>query len=711
MGGKLKIYFNDKAHLNVSSLKVAKNKPIARLVKFIIIFIFNFFYRVGIALLNLGQKAVIFFTKFKFAIRRKDYLTNFAIFSAILVLCVIILNIAPLIARGIELKERFLLTFRMGTARFYTAQEALTKQDFSLAENNFLLAFQNFQNSQKELKNAETIFSKLVNFIPAKKEAEKIIKVAEYLSLVGKQSSNLTNNLQKLSLSASGLESKEKTVEELIENIKGSIAEISKKLTDAKQITLNLSENNIPEEYQSAFLEARQKIFLLEKSISQLKEVFSLIEGLFFGKKEILIVFENNNELRAGGGFMGSYGRIKMIKGKIEFLKIGSIYDLDGQLKENIAPPYPILNLNERWYLRDSNWFASFPKSSQKIISFYEKEGGETPDTLIALSPNLIIDLLKLTGPIHIAKYNVDITAENFIETTQIGAILNKEAFENQPKQILADLFPLLIHKISSFQTHEWQIFIENLQQNLLSKQIVFFSKDINTQKIISTFNWGGEIKNTDRDFLQIVSSNLEGTKTDLSIKQQIFLSSKIENDGSIINELTITRTNMLPKLDKTYNSSFLRIFVPFGSKLISSAGFDYKNLDFKNSINHKQKIDSDVFEWERNSVKDIITGTAIGLEANKTFFGNWLVVEGGQTKTIKLIYSLPFQIKSIDRHSLMIQKQIGSENETLDYNLSFPNRDIKWQSFLAPTIKESNLQIKTGLNKDYFFGFVFKSK
>ncbi|MCX6796892.1 MAG: DUF4012 domain-containing protein, partial [Candidatus Doudnabacteria bacterium] len=559
----------------------------------------------------------------KAAVKRKEYIKSFAIFLGILIICLASFNAAPFLAKGLELKNKVLQTLKIGTLQFNLAQEALKQQNFSQAENNFTSAYQSFQSGQKELASAQGQINKIINLIPAKKDAENILKTAEILALAGKEFSSFTATIQKFKISSSGLEAQGLKADELLEISEAAIAGITGKLLSAKNYISETNENNLPKEYQAAFLDARQKIVLLEKNFSQLKDIFYLLKGLFFGKKEILVLFENNNELRATGGFMGSYGSLEFEQGNIKSIKIGSIYDLDGQLKEIVTPPYPILNLNNRWYLRDSNWFADFPDSTQKIISFYEKEGGETPDAVIALTPIFIIDLLRLTGPVEIPKNNVVLTADNFIEITQVSSILNQDAPENQPKQILADLFPILLQRLSNLKASEWQTFLESLQQNLAAKQIVLFAKEKKLQNQISAFNWGGEIKKTDRDFLEIVSSNLEGTKTDLYIKEEIKLKSKIENDGSIINELTLTRTNLLPKLDKTYNTSFIRIFAPLGSNLVSSTGFDYKNLDTK--LLSGQKTDADVFEWERKSVKDIVTGTAIGQEAGKTFFGNWL--------------------------------------------------------------------------------------
>src|SRR5258706_15817855 len=52
-------------------------------------------------------------------------------------------------------------------------------------------------------------------------------------------------------------------------------------------------------------------------------------------KKTYLLLFQNNAELRPGGGFIGSYGLAVINKGKLQQLTIHNTYDADGQLKKH----------------------------------------------------------------------------------------------------------------------------------------------------------------------------------------------------------------------------------------------------------------------------------------------------------------------------------------------------------------------------------------
>src|SRR5690606_24264615 len=156
----------------------------------------------------------------------------------------------------------------------------------------------------------------------------------------------------------------------------------------------------------------------------------------FFTKtpKTYLLIFQNYDEARATGGFIGTYGVLKVSNGKIDKLKIESIYNLDGQLFEDIAAPGPFQPAIPKWGIRDANWFADFPTSADKLLYFYEKVG-ETADGVIATTPQIFSELLKLTGSIEMGQYGVTLTAENFQEQVQFKTSVDYDKELNEPKK------------------------------------------------------------------------------------------------------------------------------------------------------------------------------------------------------------------------------------------------------------------------------------
>jgi hypothetical protein len=614
-----------------------------------------------------------------------------------------------LIANGLEVKNEVMQTADLGNGYLAQAKTALTSEDFTQANNRFALAFQAFNQGQSELSSSGMLLDQLMSVLPQKQTASGLLQAAALVSSAGQDFIALQGQIKSLQISQSGISSGSRPTGQDLYAINSQINEISNKISSANQLVNSVDPGYLPQSDQENFAGIKTQLQVAQFTLENFTEVFGFAKSLLEGNKNVLVLFENNNELRAGGGFIGTYGDLNINDGNISKINVSSIYDIDNQLTQNIQPPTPLLAVNPNWYMRDSNWFADFPLSAEKAGDFYEKEGGETPDLVIAMTPNLIIDLLKITGPITLPDYGVTLNSDNFVEETQAVTTMSNDLPTNDPKQLLADLIPILLQDLSHSPASAWPQIIQSLQDNLNNKQIVIYSRDSGLENQIKQFNWAGALNGTDRDYLSVISSNLGATKTDLYMDQQINLTTTVADDGTVTNEVDLTRTNTLPVLPDTFNDSFIRVYVPLGSKLVSNIGFDYRPLDYQSGKNYQ--TDPDVYNWEKNSVKDVVTGTYIGQESGKTFFGNWLNVDGGQTRTVKLVYQLPFKLNDIDKYSLLLQKQIGSTNANFNWTVNFSGRQIAWKNFATQALNTDNLNSGIILDKDYFFGLVLQKR
>jgi hypothetical protein len=737
---KFKLYINHRKFLTIGGKN--RSAPAKAFYKFSGR-IFNFFYIIGLAILsaaNYIKKLAVSFYRgignllmgafFKISAALKKDLKNTKIFFArrlkllpqknftralLLFLCVSVLGYCGisglhLIARGLEVKDEIAQTAALGSNYLTQAQSAMADQDFTIADNRFALAFQAFNQGQSELSSSGILLNQLMSILPQKQAADNLLQAAAIISSSGRDLVALQSEAKTLQIGQEGLSSTGQPTGQVLDDISSKLNIVASDVSQAQSLIGGVDPGFLPSSERENFVDLKSKLQIAQFTLNNFISVFDLAKNLLEGNKNVLVLFENNNELRAGGGFIGTYGNLSIQDGQISKIHVSSIYDLDNQLQQNIQPPTPLLKVNQNWYMRDSNWFADFPLSAAKVSGFYEMEGGQTPDLVIALTPNLIVDWLKITGPIALPDYGVTLTSDNFVEDTQAVTTMSNDLPTNSPKQILADLVPVLLQKISQSPSSQWPQIIQSIQDNLNNKQIVVFSRDDNLENQLKQFNWAGSVNNTDRDYLSVVTSNLGATKTDLDVDQQINLTTTVAGDGSVTDEVDITRTDKMPaNLADGFNNSFIRVYVPLGSKLISNLGFDYLPLEYPVGKNYQ--TDSDVLNWEQNAVKDVVSGTYIGQESGKLFFGNWLNVSGGQTRTVKLVYQLPFKLSDPDRYSLLLQKQIGSTNSDFNWTFNFVGRQIAWKNFDAQTVNTDNLNSGIILDKDYFFGLVLSKR
>ncbi|MBI3627087.1 DUF4012 domain-containing protein, partial [Candidatus Uhrbacteria bacterium] len=224
-----------------------------------------------------------------------------------------------------------------------------------------------------------------------------------------------------------------------------SLIQASPLINQAGDNLKKVSASFLPTEFQSKFSQVQELLPVMQKSLSRVLMVAdSLLEIL--GEKEqkrYLVVFENNSEMRATGGFMGSLALMDVYQGKIKNLEIpqGGPYDFKGSLLARVISPQPLHLVNPVWQMQDANWFFDWPTSAKKIIWFYQKSGGPSVDGVIALNTFVLRDLLKVTGPVDLPEYGKTIDENDFLMELQKS--VEKEYKDiKKPKAIISELAP-----------------------------------------------------------------------------------------------------------------------------------------------------------------------------------------------------------------------------------------------------------------------------
>lgn len=409
----------------------------------------------------------------------------------------------------------------------------------------------------------------------------------------------------------------------------------------------------------------------------------------YYNPRSYLIVFQNNAEMRATGGFMGTYALISADQGNVEIKKMEGIYHASGQQHISVVPPLPIQKVSPSWMFHDANWFFHFPTSAKAISWFYEKTGGPTVDGVIALTPEVISRLLHLVGPIELPEFQTTITADNFIDIIQYEVeIRYKERGFKDPKKILADLAPLFLQKI--VETDKDMLFAA-LLDSLAQKEVLFYFDRPEEEAFIEYLRWGGTLASTERDYLAVVNTNVNGFKTDRMITQDVTHQSSIQADGGVVDTVTITRVHRGGNQEQDWynkvNSNFMRVYVPRGATLLKAQGHTKETNPFLASADsiHYPALQKTM----ETATIDPATGTLIWEEDGKTVFGNWVYVSPGEATTVTYQYKLPFTVSFDDPEpfSLTIQKQPGI-TYGFAHELVVNGGQIAWRNFTPATLE-----------------------
>lgn len=583
-------------------------------------------------------------------------------------------------------------------ARLSDAQAALAGTDFAASEAHFRDAQALLTQARGEFEEAlaaSRYVLQAADVTGTFASGQALLAAGERLTQAGQHMSRGLGLLFSSSLAGEGEQIGSPTLVAALQEAKGELTEANRLVHEANESIQKASGGLLPDQIQAQVQQLKEQLPKVEQLLDGFLQQSDLLLAVLGAERQrdYLLLFANNHELRPVGGFIGSVGLVNVDRGVVEEIDVQTVYDGDGQLKEYIAPPDPLLPITDRWYLRDSNWFVDWPVSARKAAGFFEKEGGPTVDGVILLTPNVIQDLLALTGPIEVPGYGVEISNENFFEITQHEVTYGYDRELNQPKQFLADLTPILLNKLFAEDEDRKLELLGTLTRSLARKDMVLYLRDDKLQERIEDAGWAGAVPQDRPGFLYVNNANIGGHKSDQFIEQEIDYRSQVRENGDIEVTLYIQRTHRGPEEKGNYeypagedptqkdNVVYQRVLVPQGAELLDAQGFASQS-----QIPRLAKIDEDVqyvadedvAAWQMGQ-EIHKSGTKIGEEAGYTFFGNWAITKPGATSVGLYRYvipggaKMPGVLENVGSARAYVAKQPGDARSQVRASIQLP--------------------------------------
>ena len=425
------------------------------------------------------------------------------------------------------------------------------------------------------------------------------------------------------------------------------------------------------------------------------------------GERTTLILFLNNDELRPGGGFIGTYGILRMKHGDITSLQTRDVYHLDREASAiTTTPPRALQTYGSlaQWFFRDSNWSPDFAESSRQGLNLFAREVSLIPaetratiptaehiDGVIGFTPTFVSELLSLFGPVAVRGQTF--TSQNFadkleyaVEVGYVGEGLPK----SQRKEILGDLVEEMKSRLYRLPAARWPALAASVQEGIRTKQLVLYSEDPRGQSVIEQAGWGGRVtRDEGSDMQMLVDANLSSLKSDPVVSRDIHYEIFRNTDGEYVGRTTVRYQHRGTFNWKTTRyRTYARLYVPKGSTLIRAQG-NLRNDRLRNP--------------------SLAAGTVdVGEELGLTTFGTFTSIEPGETRELVFEYLLaPSVVDEIrsGAYSLHVMKQIGARPYGLTLLLDFDKSVI----IASPPEEASEwgddiYGLNTKLDQDRFF-------
>jgi len=371
-------------------------------------------------------------------------------------------------------------------------------------------------------------------------------------------------------------------------------------------------------------------------------------------ERKYLVLFQNDAELRATGGFMTAYGILRLDKGRVGAEKSDDIYTLDAKFRQRLQTPDPIkkyLPLVFYWHLRDMNLSPDFKVSMDTFTTYYQTLPGEPAAKqltgVIAVDTQVLKHLLDVLGPIEVPGFGAFTSdIEPICNCPQV--IYQMELIADRPvatikdsrKGVIGPMMQTILLKAYGSPKAMWPKLVETVVRDINEKHILFYFFEDKFQQAAEGISVAGRIKDYQGDYFHLNDTNFGGAKSNMFVEQAVDQEITISAAGEITKKVTVTYKNPQPPSNCNLEAGqlclngtlrdFVRLYVPAGSTLVEALGF------------------------EPDTVK---TNEDLG----KTVFEGFFQLQPQSQAKIIFTYKLPFQASAKD-YQLLIQKQPGTK-------------------------------------------------
>jgi hypothetical protein len=401
-----------------------------------------------------------------------------------------------------------------------------------------------------------------------------------------------------------------------------------------------------------------------------------------------LLLAQNDNELRATGGFISSVALLRITDGRIEELDFRDSYAVDDLSKPHPLAPKPLEKymLAQIWLIRDANWYPDFPSTAQVARDLYELDQGVLVDGVIAADLVAMQSLVAALGPIQLEEYGVEVNAANVMTLMQEywaspGGEGQSGAWWLHRKDFMGEVLAAMLTKLETdVGSMDLSALIELLGRGFEEKHILIYLADPTVSEIMAENQLDGAVRSNTGDFLMVVDTNMGFNKVNPNIESSVDYQVLINEDGSLTIQVTVRYRNKSTvavaecvqeaRYPPTYQEmmegcywNYLRVYAPEEAQLL-------------------QGTELTLPEGSLRARESDLAGTTLSpevgpVEAGKNVFATFFVVPPGEEREIAFQYELPSDTLqregSTARYTLLVQKQPGTLSVPLHVTVSLP--------------------------------------
>ena len=275
------------------------------------------------------------------------------------------------------------------------------------------------------------------------------------------------------------------------------------------------------------------------------------------GPRTYFVAFVNPAEERGGGGFLGNYGVLTAVDGKLTLTRSGPIRELiearplgertlDGP--EDYVARYGRFSPAD--FLQDLTFSPNFPYTADVIGQLYPQSGGTEIDGVISLDPYALAALLEFTGPIDVVGYDAPLTADNAADVLLREQYLTFSEEDNSlRKDLLVEASKLTFDKLTSGSLPGPKRLVDVLGPMVGERRLQLSATEPAEQALFEAIGADGALpSSTTGDVFMVAHQNFGNSKIDAYLERSVRYDAEIDpSTGEVSSTATITLRNNAP--------------------------------------------------------------------------------------------------------------------------------------------------------------------
>ena len=434
------------------------------------------------------------------------------------------------------------------------------------------------------------------------------------------------------------------------------------------------------------------------------------------GPRRYLIMAQNEDEMRATGGFLTGAGVITLDNGRIADLSFKDANQVDDWAsKPYDFPPQPFYDFMglEMLLFRDANFWPNFPTSAQKAMDLYAYGQGVPPlDGAIAIDQEFLRLLVDATGPVPIPGSDRTISANNLIQTLREARNIQEgqevQDWVQNRKAFLGGFALAIRAKLeSNFGDIDPVKLVGNMAGAAEQRHLAVYMRDRGLAGALAETGWDGRLPQAPPgDFLMAVDTNMGYNKVNVLVERRLDYTVNLNTPSQAtatvhyrhpgapsaepcfqgVAEEFEQAADYLTLADQCY-WNYLRVYAPAGSQLVESS---------RHTVPGSTLFSGQT--WDA-------TGQRVLEQPGLTTFANFMLVPQASETSAYFRYTLPEGITEDDSggtfYRLTVYKQPGTRPEPLRLAVTLPAGATLLETSLPSQVSEGQVVIETMLESN----------